>query len=340
MKKILIMLILVTGLIACENRDIEFEDFIFTSGYFPYQYPVRTLVLGDYIYPNENDNNHKFLISAAMGGVYSNKQERIVNIQPAPELCNNVLFSANGDTIRLMPQAYYSLSSSSQIIIPAGKVNAGIEVQLNDAFFDDTLAFRLGYVIPLRIVSSVNLDTVLQGKTSKMNPDLRVPGDWEIAPKNFTMFAVKYINPFHGSYLHRGVSVVKDATSATLETTPYRARYAEQNEIWKLVTSGKNKVGVSGVMRSAIITGTLMMELTFADNGTCTIAQSKGSAHTITGSGKFVEDAESWGGTKHDAIFMTYQLTSGGNTYSATDTLAIRDRGVVMEVYNPVVFTP
>jgi len=339
MKKILIILILAAGLVTCENAKVEFDDYLYTAGYFPYQYPVRTIVLGDYIYPNENDNNHKFLISVAMGGVYENTQNRLFNVELAPALCNNVKFSASGDTIRLMPQSYYTLAAS-QITIPAGKVNAGVEVQLKDAFFADTLSARLWYVIPMRIVSAVNIDSVLQGKTTKANPDPRVAGDWSVTPKNFTMFAVKFINPYHGKYLHRGVSVVKDATSTTIETTTYRARYAEQNEIWSLATTGNNTVTVSGSLRSSIITGLLKMNLTFADNGTCTIKQARGSAYTITGSGKFAEDAESWGGSKHDAIYMTYQLTSGGNTYSATDTLAIRDRGVVMEVYNPVVFTP
>ena len=67
MKKILIILTLITGLIACNKQKDQFPDFDYTTGYFPYQYPVRTLVLGDYIYDNTNDNSHKFLISAAMG---------------------------------------------------------------------------------------------------------------------------------------------------------------------------------------------------------------------------------------------------------------------------------
>jgi hypothetical protein len=339
MKKILIILTLAAGLVACENANIEFDDYLYTAGYFPYQYPIRTIILGDYIYPNENDNNHKFLISVAMGGVYENTQNRLFNVELAPALCNNVKFSASGDTIRLMPQSYYTIAAS-QITIPAGKVNAGVEVQLKDAFFNDTLSTRLWYVIPMRIVNAVNIDTVLQGKSTKTNPDPRVAGDWSVIPKNFTMFAVKFINPYHGKYLHRGVSVVKDATSSTIETTAYRARYAEQNEIWSLVTTSNSTVTVSGSLRSSIITGSLKMDLTFAGNGTCTITQARGSAYTITGSGKFAEDAESWGGSKHDAIFINYQLSSGGNTYSATDTLAIRDRGVVMEVFNPVVFTP
>jgi hypothetical protein len=297
-------------------------------------------VLGDYIYPNENDNNHKFLISAAFGGVYENTLNREFKIEVASSLCNKVKFSSAGDTIRLMPSAYYTLSSPDKIIIPPGKVNAGVEVKLSDAFFNDTLAIKLNYVIPMRIVSVTNLDSVLRGKTTKVNPDPRIDSNWDILPKDFTMFAVKYINPYHGKYLHRGTSIVKDASSTILQTTVYRNKYPEQNEIWSLVTRRLNQVTVTGVLRSTIITGTLMMNLTFSNDGTCSITQAKGSAFTTTGNGKFVSDADEWGGEKHDAIYINYQLTSGANTYSATDTLAIRDRAVVMEVYKPVVITP
>lgn len=338
MKKILVILTLVIGLIACENQKKDFQDFIYTAGYFPYQYPVRTLVLGDYIFPNENDNNHTFLISAAMGGVYENKVDIVFNIELAPTLCDNVKFTSSNDTIRLLPTAYYTLSSPDKIVIPAGKVNGSIEVHLTDAFFDDPAAIKLNYVIPFHIVSVTNLDTVLRGKTSRLNPDPRIAGNWDIVPKDFTMFGIKFINPYHGKYLHRGIAVVKDATSTVLQTTPYRARYAEQNEIWSLVTTSKNQVTVTGSMRSTIIPGTLKMNLTFADDASCTITQATGSTFTITGSGRFVKDAESWGGEKRDAIFINYQLTSGGSTYFATDTLAIRDRAVVMEVFTPTVF--
>ncbi|MCK9412601.1 MAG: DUF5627 domain-containing protein [Prolixibacteraceae bacterium] len=338
MKKILIILTLFSGLIACENQESEFPDFDYTTGYFPYQYPVRTLVLGDYIYDNTNDKNHKFLISAAMGGVYSNTQDRIFDIEVGSSLCNEVLFASTLDTIRLLPQAYYTLSSSSKLVIPAGEVNGSIEVQLKDAFFDDPLAIKLGYVLPIRIVNATNLDSVLRGKSSKVNPDPRVVNQWAIQPKDFTMYAINFINPYHGKYLHRGASTVKDGSGAILESNVYRTTYIVNNEIWSLVTTGKNRVTVQGNARSTLIPGVLKMNLTFANDGTCTINEATGSTFIIRGNGKFTSGADSWGGKPRDAIRINYQLTSGANTYSATDTLVIRDRAITMQLYTPKVF--
>jgi hypothetical protein len=336
MKKILSILILVSGLIACENQEISFPDFDYTAAYFPYQYPVRTLVLGEYIFPNENDNNHKFEIAAAFGGAYENTDDKIVSFELSPELCINATWP-NGQPILPLPESYYSLSSANQITIPAGSTNGRLEVQLTDAFFDDPKTIANNYVIPVRITGVTNLDSILRGKPAVVNPDPRKPGDWAILPKDFTMFCIKYINPYHGKYLHRGTSVVKDASNATLETTRYAAAFAEKNEIWSLVTTGKNEVTVTGSLRSAVVTGQLKMKLNFLDNGSCTITENTGSAYAITGSGAYVKKAESWGGKDRDAIFISYQVSSGGNTYFATDTLAMRDRGVALEVYQPVV---
>lgn len=338
MKKILILLALFTGLIACHNQENSFPNFDYTTGYFPYQYPVRTLVLGNYIYDNANDNAHKFLISAAMGGVYSNTQVREFSIALAPELCNRALFTATKDTIKLMPPSYYSLSSSSKLTIPAGSVNGNIEVQLKDAFFNDPLAIKMSYVIPVKILGVTNLDSVLRGRSGFTNPDPRIVAQWAVVPKDYTMFAVNYINPYHGNYLHRGVAVVKDAANTVLQTTPYRTPYITNNEIWFLTTTAKNQVNVKGTVRSTIVTGALNMNLTFAADSTCTITSGTGSAYTITGTGRFSHNADEWGLEKRDAIYAKYQFTSGGNTYSATDTLVIRDRAVKMVLFTPTVY--
>src|SRR5690606_13295818 len=104
MKRIFLILMIGGIFASCENFEVDHPDFDYTAGFFPYQYPVRTLVLGDYIYDNSNDNNHKFVISVAMGGVYENEKDRVFNFQVNNDLCDNVLFESTGDTIRAMPE--------------------------------------------------------------------------------------------------------------------------------------------------------------------------------------------------------------------------------------------
>ena len=57
-------IVLVAGsLAACDNQDIEFDDYKFQAVYFGSQYPVRTLQLGDDEFMDLTlDNQHKFKI--------------------------------------------------------------------------------------------------------------------------------------------------------------------------------------------------------------------------------------------------------------------------------------
>ncbi len=70
MKKLfyLFSLIMLLAFSSCENQDWSFPDYGRTTVYFAYQYPVRTIVLGnDEIFDNTLDNQHKCLIKAVMG---------------------------------------------------------------------------------------------------------------------------------------------------------------------------------------------------------------------------------------------------------------------------------
>ncbi len=334
MKRILFLLFIAITVVSCKNFDIDHPDYKYTSGYFPYQFPVRTLVLGDYIYDNSNDNAHKFLISAAIGGVYSNDKQRVFDIEVDNSLCDNILFSVEGDPIVALPSNYYSLGAN-QITIPKGKLNAGVEVQLTDAFFDDPLAIKNNYVVPVRLKGSNDVDTILVGSSPNPNADIRFASDWVVAPKNFTMFAVKYVNEFHGTYFRYGSNKVKDASGNEVENTTYTAEFVEKNSTVSLVTTGRHQVSMSSNFMSDVMKGNIDLLLTFSGDN-CTITAGEDFAYTVTGSGKFQAKKYSWGNKERDGIEISYTISDGTNTYEATEVLVIRDRAIVMEVYNPV----
>jgi len=334
-KRLFSILLLVTGLTACENFDIDHPDFKHTSGYFPYQFPVRTLVLGDYIYDNTNDNNHKFLISAAMGGVYENGKDREFEIEVDNSLCDNILFRSGGDPIKAMPPNYYTLSSNNKLIIPKGKLNGNIEVHLTDAFFNDPKSLGLCYVVPVRLLSSADVDTILVGRSNNPSADARIASEWAVPPKNFTMFAVKYINEYHGTYFHYGSSQVKNSSNAVVDTETYSEKYIEKNAVSQLVTTGRYQVSLTTFFHSTVMTGEFKMLLNFNGN-MCTATAAEGSPYTISGTGEFQSKKYSWGNKDRDGIILNFTVSNGEYTYIASDTLVIRDRGVVMEVYSPV----
>ncbi|WP_343702387.1 DUF5627 domain-containing protein [Chitinophaga sp.] len=338
MKKTLMMVsaILAFGLHACKNFEITHPDFKYTSGYFPYQFPVRTLVLGDDIYDNTNDNNGKFRISAHLGGLYENDRTRSFDIQVDNSLADRLLFTAGGDTVRALPVKYYTISSN-KLVIPSGEMNGGVEVQLTDEFFNDPEAIKLNYVVPVRLTGSTDVDSILAGQSDDPNADPRVAAQWAVAPKNFTMFGIKFINEFHGAYFHYGHSQVKDAANAVLEDTTYSHKFVTSNPVTKLATSGRHQVTTSTFMRSKVMTGEISLILNFTGNN-CTVSAPAGAGYTITGTGEFKKDAYEYGDKKRNGIVLNYVVSRGGQTYNASDVLVVRDRGVVMETYTPVTY--
>lgn len=341
MKKILLIAsVFLTVLTAC-NKDWEFPDYKYTTVYFPYQSPVRTLVLGEDIYDNSLDNQHKFLVMATMGGVYENKKNITLNLELDEALGQNLKFeSRTGDSVFILPSNYYTLPKDKQIVIPAGKLMGGIEVQLTDAFFQDPRSVKNTFVIPLRIASVTNADSILRGKTELASPDRRKPGDWVIAPKDFTLYAIKYINPYHGSYLRRGVDVVTGAGGNTaLDTTVvYHAAYVEKDEVCSVVTRALDENSLSlNAKNKGNLNSPFQLILKFDNQGKVTVSNPATATYTITGNGEFVKKGDMWGNQQRDVLRLKYQVNFGTTTHMITDTIVMRDRGVKMETFTPVV---
>ncbi|WP_066630710.1 DUF5627 domain-containing protein [Labilibacter marinus] len=336
--KLLILFAVALGFIACENQDKEYDDFGSTAVYFPFQRPARSLILGKYdLGFNDNDNNHRFEIGVTMTGVYANKAARKVHFAVAPELLNGV---AN---VQALPSSYYTIEIESPVTIPAGSIKGRIPVQLTEDFFNDPLAFHgtkdsVNYVVPLLITEIENLDTLLQGLPLVENP-LRVKADdWEIEPKDYTLYGIKFINKFHGKYLRRGADEATDATGEKV-TTVYHAEYVERDEIVKLTTTGNDKVELSNIVRrDGGSPGNVNMELSFNAEGNCIITSFDEDAYNVSGSGKYVEDGDEWGGEKRDVIYLDYTYTDAVNneTHAVKDTLVIRNRDVVFEEFDIV----
>ena len=342
-KKIFTILAAALTLVGCHNINTEFPDYDYTTGYFPYQFPVRTLVLGNDQYPNDNDNAGRFVISAAMGGVYTNKTDRVINFKVDESLCQGVAFS-NGDVIKALPSSYYTLSNNSQITIPKGEYNGGITVQLTDAFFNDPDAIKNTYVVPLVMTGTNDLDSLLVGSTTDPSADRRFSSQWTVAPKDFTMFGIKYITELHGNWFHYGSATVtmKDGSSEKLE---YKVaddfnHDVTNNEHVMLTTTGRHTSTLTQKLKGTKMN--LTPTLVFTHNGeSVTISAPAGADYTVTGSGTYKLDTSTaynrW--SNKDRYVVTYSFTvtdAAGNVYKANDYLVQRDRAVTLETYTPV----
>lgn len=338
--KICIVIVLIlSALSSCSNEERFFPDFDYTTSYFPYQYPVRTLVLGDYDFDNTRDNELKFLISANMGGVYKNNDEIIVSYKVDETLTDSLYNADTGKRILPLPKRYYTLSNNGQIIIPKGKFSGGVEVQLKDSFLLDDLAMSVNYVIPLRIISSTT-DSVLSGNSEIDSPDPRIADNWVITPKNFTLFGIKFVNAYDGTYLLRGESVVKDTQQDTIvEVNNYRQVAVERDEIVTLKTISKDAVSYSNAIRRTAVKspGKFKMEILFDSEGNAIIIDKTNSKkfNITTGTAKYIKDGDQWGGKNRNVIHLSYTITQGDLTHIVNDTLVFRNKNIVFEEFTP-----
>ncbi len=364
MKKTLILMILLSAVFAaCENGDWEFDDYEYQTVYFAHQTPVRTVTLGEDIVDTSLDNNWKFKVLATTAGVYNNERDVRIGISVSSELLNGVTFDGNGRNVLPLPSDYYTMSSD-EIIIEEGNLTGGVEIQLTQAFFDDPLALDNNYVLPLVMNDVTNADSILRGESLFDGANRLVSEHWAVESKDYTLYAVKYINPWHGFYLRRGTDqVVRDGVASTFVR---HEEYIEYDEVYELTSRSLNEIRYPLVYKNRLEQDLyLEMELVFdTDLGVTAGAitdeyQMNDSVRvydfTSSGIGRYVVDGEEkgWGDQDRDVLYLEYEVNFVSEitfpisnpgfvdtevvSYSTTDTLVMRNRGVAYEEFAVVV---
>ena len=294
---------------ACENADKVFPDFEGgVSVYFAYQYPVRTIELGEDNEINTDlDNAHKFKIYSTMGGAYNGKDIQ-VQIAVDNTLCENLYF-ANGEPVKAMPTEYYSLASTT--LNYAGNLTAGVEVQLTDAFFADPKSITTTYVVPVVMTSQKGAEKILAGTLlDPENPVSRTnAAGWDVVPMDYALYCVRYVNKWHGSYLVKEPGKEIDKTTKIVEV-----KTTALNECTYTNLDGKK------------------LTLSFSGDN-CTISGDG------TGNGEFKQKSEikAWGNKDRDALYLKYTVADK----SYDETLVIQRRTTDQDPFNTVVeFAP
>ena len=339
---------------SCYNADKEFPDYQDgTTAYFAYQYPVRTLILGNDIYDNTLDNAHKCRIWATMGGAYGGR-DAVVEIGVADSLCNHLWFVDEGGNasyaVTPLPSSHYKLLANN---IPyKGDVRGYVEVEFTDAFFNDPKSVEDYYVIPLLMTGQRGFDHILTGTPREgLNPARNNTEDWDVLAKDYVLYCVKYMNPWQAKYIRRGVDNVtengatttvvrKDFSMVNTDLEHYTENPVNQNdEVCGITTKNMTQAifPVSFKTSGASISCNLI--LTFNGNQ-CTISTDDENV-TASGSGEFIvkgtEKSEykdyQWGSmngqpVQRDILRLAYNVdfTDKNIQVSTTDTMVVQTR--------------
>ena len=349
---------------SCYNTEHIFPDYEEgTTAYFAYQFPVRTLVLGNDIYDNTLDNEHKCRIWATMGGAYHGRKA-VVDYVVEESLCDNLYFTDEGGNasypVTPMPTEYYRLLSDA---IPYNSDTRGyVEVQFTDAFFNDEKAIDNTYVIPLLMTNAKGIDHILTGTPREgLSPSRTNTEDWEVLAKDYVLYCVKYMNPWQGKYIRRGVDYVtekgvvtrvvrKDTTLVNTDLEHYKENPVNQNdEVCGITTKNMTQAIFPMSFRTSGASITCNLILTF-NGDKCTVSTDDENV-TATGSGEFIAKGTErneykdyqWGSNngelvQRDILHLAYEVnfTNSDIQISTNDTLVVQTR----ESNKRVFFTP
>ena len=339
--------VLALGFASCENGDNEFPDYDEQTVYFPYQYPVRTLVMGDDEYDTSLDKQHKCKIMATFGGSY-NGSNGSVEVAVDNSLVNNLTFG-DGTPIKAMPESYYTLSTKTLAF--NGTYNGSTEVQLTDAFFNDPDAAKGVYVIPLVMTSQKGFTRILSGTPNEegATPSRLDEGAWNVKPMDYVLYCVKYLNKYSGYWLAEGKDIINDEIGQ--KTQDRKAASVEKRNVIKIGTKSLsqsiltvsypfeyNDVDKDGKPKISTKTLTADLLLTFDGSDNCTITSATDGV-TASGNGKWVDDGakKAWNEKDRDMIDLSYKVDFGGGfTVETTDNLIWQRSGVTVEEFSPI----
>ena len=339
---------------SCYNSESEFPDYEGgTTAYFAYQYPVRTLILGNDIYDNTLDNDHKCRIWATMGGAYKGR-DAVADIVVDESLCDNLWFVDAGgnasEPVLPLPKEYYNLVGNT---IPYNGDQRGyVEVQFTDAFFNDPKAIETTYVIPLLMTKVTGIDHILTGTPREgLTPVRQNTSEWDVLAKDYVLYCVKYKNPWDAKYIRRGVDNVtengvtntivrKDFSLVNSDLEHYKENPVNQNdEVCGITTKNMTQAIFPVSFKTSGASVPCNLILTF-NGDKCTISTDDENV-TVTGEGEFIEKGTErteykdyqWGNNngkpvQRDILRLSYNVNFDGKDIqvSTNDTLVVQTR--------------
>jgi len=349
---------------SCYNSDREFPDYQEgTTAYFAYQYPVRTLILGNDIYDNSLDNSHKCRIWSTMGGAYGGR-DAYVDIVVDESLCNDLYFTDDGGNaarpVRPLPSSHYRLMSNT---IPYnGDPRGYVEVEFTNDFFDDEKSVENNYVIPLLMTDVRGIDHILTGKPREgLSPSRTNTEDWDVLAKDYVLYCVKYMNPWQAKYIRRGVDNVtekgvtktivrKDFSLVNSDLEHYTENPVNQyDEICSITTKNMTQSNFKVSFKTSGASISCNLILTFSGDK-CTVSTADEGV-TATGSGEFITNGTErpeykdyqWGSNngqpvQRDILRLTYKVNFANSDIqvATNDTLVVQTReSNIKEFFTP-----
>lgn len=292
------------GLSSCEPYEEYLTDFDYSTVYFPYQQPVRTVIVGE---------EESFHVGVVLGGKRENNNTETVTF----DINSDTLTSDDSpwkDMWELLPEEYYTLSHDSVMVIESGSYQGLVKVTLTDAFFDDSKALGNHYALPF-IIKNATVDSVITGTDN---------GD--VQAKDYMIPVIKYISSMEGNWYHHGIDSTFDANEVFVERDVYANQDMIDNDVWKLTTTAPYKVSTQGIGASASSKGKLI--ITLSENDNLLIESMEGSQITDISTVSTVYNRN-----KNQMLLNYHYTDTESMIHHVSDTLTFRNRDMKLELW-------
>lgn len=144
-------------------------------------------------------------------------------------------------------------------------------------------------------------------------------------PKDYILYAVKYINPWDAVYSRRGIDQISQG--GTTNTVVRHTGSVESDEVCELTTRSLKDANFALSFNDQ----TCNVILSFNDNNECTLSTDTPGC-SVSGTGNMWKRRKnSFNNKDRDVLYLDYTVDLGSVTYATKDTLVMRDRQVKPE---------
>ena len=212
----------------------------------------------------------------------------------------------------------------------------------------DDFHFVTGFLRPL----SKGIDHILTGTPREgLSPSRTNTEDWDILAKDYVLYCVKYMNPWQGKYIRRGVDkVTEDGKTTTVVRQDFSFKNTDlehykdnpvnaNDEVCGITTKNMTQAIYPVSFKTSGASVNCNLILTF-NGDKCTVSTEDGGV-TATGSGEYITKGTErqeyknfqWGSNngepvQRDILRLAYnvELANGKIQVSTNDTLVVQTR--------------
>lgn len=208
----------VLSLFSCEKWNDYTTDYDYSAVYFAHQNQLRTVVAAEPM---------SFEFGVYLAGKRENANEEWAKYRIEPELLEDRKIVGDRN-FELIPEDCYTLSSPDIFNIHEGSFLGTSKITFDiEKFTSLPGTDEVRYALPVRVYET-SADSILVGKTS---PE----GSIIVAPMDYAVIAVRYINPYHGNYYIKGTRYIEEGEEYKVDET-YDQRDLSKNKVISVST--------------------------------------------------------------------------------------------------------